>query len=189
MTTDGEPEPATYDQDHVQTGLPRAAGLLPSWHSHNIHHPQLRQASTPQPLITLHNHAFMQNQEPPQLPSDGPYGQQTSLPAPRHTPSEAPPPPHAHFHAMNGALPGSSPLPTPPESTRARMSQDQSPHTRGDPPPPPQSPILSQYAVPPVISYMAAPYKAGYDPKQRHRKATRALRVRSWIFYGHDRIN
>ncbi|KAL4916922.1 hypothetical protein BDW62DRAFT_93517 [Aspergillus aurantiobrunneus] len=165
--------PPLYDQSWRQYPAP-----------YDAHHAEPRRPSNaPQPPLSSHNYPPMQNRELPQLPSDGPYGRPASLPAPAHAPSEPPPPPPVNFHPMNGVPHESSPLSAPPDFTRARMSfppPDQAPHTNGDPPPPPQSLPLNQYAttVPPPVSNTPAPYDASYYQSQslnmRHRKATRA---------------
>ncbi|OJJ51851.1 hypothetical protein ASPSYDRAFT_63108 [Aspergillus sydowii CBS 593.65] len=159
--------PPEYPSLESTHGLPGAAEFDPPWRwsrtLYTGHHPDPPRASNAsQPLLPSHNYPTMQNQELPQLPSNGPCGRPANLPAPAHAPSEAPPP-HANFHPMNGAPPESSPLPAPPEFTRARMSfppQDHAPHTNGDPLPPPQSLPPNEYATtaPPTVSHTPTPY-------------------------------
>ncbi|OJK03368.1 hypothetical protein ASPACDRAFT_49574 [Aspergillus aculeatus ATCC 16872] len=175
-------------------GLPSTSGVFdqpwrppyaPSFDTHPAD--QRRTSSAPQPPLHAHPYSVMSNRELPQLPPDGPYARQTSLPGPpTHTPPEThppPPPPHPNFRPpINGAPHEPPPHSAPPEyrPSVARMSfpPPETPVAVGDPAPPPQTLPPAPYTPPVPLSQTPTPYDPAYFPNQafgmRHRKAARA---------------
>ncbi|PWY70420.1 C6 finger domain protein [Aspergillus heteromorphus CBS 117.55] len=171
-------------------GPPNAHGIYeqpwrPSFSSPYDSHPaeQRRTSNAPQPTLPPHGlppHGYpvIPNRDLPQLPPDGPYGRQSSLPGPAHTPPEAPTP-HQVFRPMNGT-PNESPPHSAPPDYRPRMSfTPHESHSNGEPPLPPHTLPPSQYTTPvPHMSHTPTPYEPGYYASQaygiRHRKAARA---------------
>ncbi|KAE8145200.1 hypothetical protein BDV25DRAFT_133996 [Aspergillus avenaceus] len=139
---------------------------------------QRRTSTAPPPPLSSHGYPVIPNRELPQLPPDGPYARQASLPGPKNTPTEAHPP----FRSpMNGTPHEPAPHSAPPEY-RSRMSfPPQEPHSNGDPPPPlpPHSIPPAPYSTPvPPMTHTPGPYESGYYQSQafgiRQRKAARA---------------
>ncbi|PYH40042.1 putative C6 finger domain protein [Aspergillus saccharolyticus JOP 1030-1] len=176
-------------------GLPSTSGgfdqpwrppYTPAFETHPAD--QRRTSSAPQPPLHPHAYSVMPNRELPQLPPDGPYARQSSLPGPpTHTPPEThppPPPPHPAFRpTINGTSHEPTPHSAPPEYRPpvARMSfpPPDTPGVVGDAPPPSQALPPAQYTPPvPHLSQTPTPYDSAFYPNQgfgmRHRKAARA---------------
>ncbi|PYH95408.1 C6 finger domain protein [Aspergillus ellipticus CBS 707.79] len=164
--------PALYDQPSWRAPAPFSS----PYEGHPAE--QRRTSTAPQPALPTHGYPVIPNRELPQLPPDGPYGRQSSLPGPAHTPPEAPTP-HPVFRHMNGTPHEPAPHSAPPDY-RPRMSfTPHESHSNGDPPPPPHTLPPSQYPTPvPHMSHTPTPYESGYYGSQafgiRHRKAARA---------------
>ncbi|PYI08954.1 hypothetical protein BO78DRAFT_54343 [Aspergillus sclerotiicarbonarius CBS 121057] len=137
-----------------------------------------RTSNAPPPTLPPHGYPVIPNRELPQLPPDGPYSRQGSLPGPAHTPPEAPTP-HPSFRPMNGTPHEAAPHSAPPDY-RPRMSfPPQESLSNGDPPPPPHTLPPTQYSTPvPPMSHTPTPYDSSYYGSQgygiRQRKAARA---------------
>ncbi|KAL4889784.1 hypothetical protein BDV59DRAFT_204975 [Aspergillus ambiguus] len=151
------------------------------------HHPaadQRRTSSAPQPPLPPHAYPVMGNRELPQLPPDGPYGRQGSMPGPA---PPAPPAPEPHAAAAAAAYPpinGTSPHEPSPHSAppdyRSRMpfAPPDAP-SNGDPPSAVPPPTQYSTPIPPQVSHTPAPYDSGYynNPAfgiRQQRKAARA---------------
>ncbi|KAG2411767.1 hypothetical protein HFD88_009323 [Aspergillus terreus] len=133
---------------------------------------QRRTPGAPQPPLPSHGYPVMGNRELPQLPPDGPYVRQGSLPGPAHTAPEAHPS-HPAYPPMNGTH-EPSPHSAPPEYRGRMPFSSQETHSNGDAPP-------AQYStpVPPHLSHTPAPYDSAYynNPAfgiRQQRKAARA---------------
>ncbi|PYH63207.1 putative C6 finger domain protein [Aspergillus vadensis CBS 113365] len=140
---------------------------------------QRRTSNAPQPALPPHGYPINPNRELPQLPPDGPYARQGSLPGPVHTPPEAPTP-HPSFRPMNGTPHEAAPHSAPPDY-RSRMSfTPQEPHSNGDAPLPAHTLPPTQYPTPvPHLSHTPTPYDSGLYGNQAYgirqqRKAARA---------------
>ncbi|KAF7595061.1 hypothetical protein BBP40_007464 [Aspergillus hancockii] len=164
-------------------GPPSVAGIYEQpWRPYPPYegHPaeQRRTSTAPPPPLSSHGYPVIPNRELPQLPPDGPYGRQGSLPGPKHTPPEA----HPSFRGpINGTPHEPAPHSAPPEYRPRMPFPPQEPHSNGDPPPP-----LPTHSIPPApystpvppISHTPTPYDSGYYQSQafgiRQRKAARA---------------
>ncbi|RAL15067.1 putative C6 finger domain protein [Aspergillus homomorphus CBS 101889] len=177
-------------------GLPSTSGVFeqpwrpPFTHSFETHPAdQRRTSSAPQPPLPSHAYSAMSSRELPQLPPDGPYARQSSLPGPptHASPETHPPPlpPHPNFRPpINGTphepTPHSAPSEYRPAVARMSYPPPETPSTIGDPPPPPPQTLPPAQYTPPVphLSHTPTPYDSGYYPNQafgiRHRKAARA---------------
>ena len=136
---------------------------------------QRRTPGAPQPPLPSHGYPVMGNRELPQLPPDGPYVRQGSLPGPAPTAPEAHPS-HPAYPPMNGTH-EPSPHSAPPEYRGRMPFSSQEAHSNGDAPP-------AQYStpVPPHLSHTPAPYDSAYynNPAfgiRQQRKAARAQQV------------
>lgn len=145
---------------------------------------QRRTPNAPQPPLPPPGYPVIPNRELPQLPPEGPYTRQGSLPGAFHSISDAHPPHPAYRPPMNGT-PHDAVSHSAPPDYRPRMSfPPQESPTNGDPPPPPPHslpPAQFSTPVPPHLSHTPAPYDPGYYQSQaygmRQRKAARATQV------------